>query len=267
MDVATGTDLVLACVDERGVAWLTLNDPGRHNVISLEMQRAITPLLAAFDADPVIRALVVRGGGESAFCAGANISELPDRTASDGRIAEFARTLADFWQAWRDLDKPIVAMIRGHCVGGGLLLALQADVRLCSDDSTFAVPAAKLGAGYGLDVVDPLLEVVGAAWTAELLFSARTLNAKEALSAGFVNRVVTVGELAHATGELATAIASNAPLAVATIKAAIREARKPGEHRDRARVEMLVAACLDSADFLEGKRAFREKRPPVFEGR
>lgn len=262
MDLETGTGLVLGRVDRHGVAWMTLNNPYHHNVLTLEMLRAIPPLLAALDDDPAIRVVVVRGAGELAFCAGADIRELPD-----GAGGAFPQALAAFWAAWESLSKPAVAMIAGHCLGGGLLLALQADIRLCNADATFSIPAARLGAGYGLDVVEPVLAAIGAARTAELLFSARTLNAGEAHAAGLVNRIVASGDLARLTEELAGTIAGNAPLAVASAKAAIREARRPPGERDRARVEGLVAACLDSADYLEGRLAFTQKRTPVFAGR
>jgi enoyl-CoA hydratase len=261
MDLATGTDLVSARADRRGVASVTLNNPLRHNALTLEMLRAFPPLLAALD-DPSTRAVVVRGAGGAAFCVGANIRELPD--SSEG---EYARALDAFWGAWATLSKPVIAAIQGYCIGGGLLLALQADIRLCSDDATFSIPAAKLGVGYGVDVVEPVLQAVGAARTSELLFTARTFDAREAYAAGLVNRVVSTSELDRTTQELTDTVAANAPLAVTTAKAAIREARKPPGERDLAGVETLVATCLQSADYLEGQRAFTEKRAPVFAGR
>lgn len=261
MDLATGTDLVSVRVDPRGVASVTLNNPLRHNALTLEMLRAIPPMLAALDV-PSTRAVVVRGAGGAAFCVGANIRELPD--SAEG---EYAQALAAFWGAWAALSKPVIAAIRGYCIGGGLLLALQADIRLCSDDATFAIPAAKLGVGYGLDVVEPVLQAVGAARTSELLFTARTFDAGEAHAAGLVNRVVPATELDRTTRELTDTVASNAPLAVTTAKAAIREARRPTGERDLAGVAALVAACLQSADYLEGRQAFVEKRAPVFVGR
>jgi enoyl-CoA hydratase len=262
VNLATSTALVSGQLDRRGVAWVTLNNPRHHNALTMEMFRAIPHLLAELDNDPVARVIVVRGAGGSAFCAGADIRELPDGTGS-----EFTRTLSEFWEAWRVLSKPVIAMIQGHCVGGGLLLALQADIRLCSDDATFSIPATKLGVGYGLDVVEPVLEAIGPAWTADLLFSARALDATEAHAAGLVNRVLAADEVLTLTEEFADSIAGNAPLAVITAKAAIREARKPENARNRAKVEALVAACFESADYVEGRLAFSEKRAPGFVGR
>ncbi len=158
-------------------------------------------------------------------------------------------------------------MIRGFCMGGGLLTALQTDIRIASDDSQFGIPAARLGLGYGLSGVTTLAGLVGPAWTAEMLFSARRFSAAEALQMGLVNRVVPVAELRDQVMELAAGIAANAPLTVAAAKAGIRAAGQPPESRDPAAVQAMVEACFRSDDYREGQRAFAEKRPPVFTGR
>ena len=158
-------------------------------------------------------------------------------------------------------------MIRGFCIGGGLLTALQADIRIASDDSQFGIPAARLGLGYGVSGVTALMNLIGPARTAEVLFSARRFPAAEALQMGLVNRVVPAGGLREAVLSLADSIAGNAPLTIAAAKAAIREIGRPDERRDLAGVQAMVEACFRSADYLEGQRAFAEKRPPAFTGR
>jgi enoyl-CoA hydratase/carnithine racemase len=175
--------------------------------------------------------------------------------------------MAEGWRAWRTLDKPVLAMIRGYCIGGGLLAALRADIRLAAVGSQFGVPAARLGLGYAFGGVEELAALVGASWAAEILFSARRLTADEALRIGLVNRVVAPERLEPEVRALANAIAANAPLTVRACKVAIREAMKPPSERDRAHVDELVETCFRSEDYLEGQAAFAEKREPRFRGR
>jgi enoyl-CoA hydratase/carnithine racemase len=267
MDVNTGTDQLLAHVDDDGIGWMFFNNPSRHNALSVEMQLGIPRALSALDEDPRVRLIVVAGSGGRAFVSGADISEFgAKRTSVEARSA-YDKATADSWQCWERVSKPIVAMIQGYCIGGGLIAALQADLRVCSDDSQFGVPAARLGLGYGFDGVQKLTRIVGPAWTSEILFSARRLNAEEALRIGLVNRVTSRGDLEPTVRELAGAIAANAPLTIATCKAAIRQTMKDAGDRDLAAIEAMVERCYLSLDYLEGQRAFMEKRDPVFTGR
>jgi enoyl-CoA hydratase len=262
----TGTDKLLVEVSGH-VATVTFNNPAKRNALSAEMRAALPDLLAALNADRDVRVVVVTGAGDKAFVSGADISEFgAQRTSPDAR-ASYDSAQAAISAAWASLNKPIIAMIRGFCIGGGLLTAMQADIRIASDDSQFGIPAARLGLGYGFPGVTTLLNVIGPSWTAEMLFSARRFSAAEALRMGLVNRVVPADGLRETVFSLADAIAHNAPLTVAAAKAAIREAARPAERRDLARVEAMVEACFRSADYLEGQRAFTEKRPPTFTGR
>ncbi|HXQ18857.1 MAG TPA: enoyl-CoA hydratase [Acidimicrobiales bacterium] len=266
VDHATGTDQLLVEVED-GVGRVTFNNPTKHNALSLAMRAAMPDAIAALEQDPAVRVVVMTGAGTKAFMSGADISEFgAQRTTPEAR-AEYDRSSATVASAWNALGKPIIAMIRGYCMGGGLLTALQADIRLASPDARFAVPAARLGLGYGIGGVQALREIVGPAAAAEILFSARRLDAHEALSIGLVNRVVEAEQLEHAVMELAHAIAANAPLTVAACKVALRELRRPPEQRDLARVAELVEACFRSEDYLEGQAAFAEKREPRFRGR
>jgi enoyl-CoA hydratase len=262
----TGTDKLLVEVSGH-VAIVTFNNPAKRNALSAEMRAALPDLLAALNADPGVRVVVVTGAGDKAFVSGADISEFgAQRTSPDAR-ASYDRAQAAVAAAWAGMDKPIIAMIRGFCIGGGLVTAMQADIRIASDDSQFGIPAARLGLGYGFSGVAALMNLIGPSQTAEMLFSARRFSAAEALQTGLVNRVVPADSLRETVLELASSIASNAPLTVAAAKAAIREAARPAERRDLARVEAMVEACFRSADYLEGQRAFAEKRPPEFTGR
>ncbi|HMC41500.1 MAG TPA: enoyl-CoA hydratase [Acidimicrobiales bacterium] len=262
----SGTDRLLVHADS-GIGYVTFNNPDRHNALSLEMRTALPGVLRALQDHPDVRVLVVRGAGDKAFMSGADISEFGEQRTSPDARADYERQLAETAEAWAAVDKPIIAMVRGYCIGGGLLVAMQADVRIASEDSQFAVPAARLGLGYGYGGVKALVDLVGPAWTSEILFTGRRLSAAEALHIGLVNRVVPASELEAEVTELAGAIQSNAPLTVSACKAAIREARRDPDRRDLGRVAELVEACFRSEDYLEGQRAFQERRPPRFTGR
>lgn len=261
----TGTDKLLVEIDD-GIAVVTFNNPEKRNALSVEMRAALPGTLRVLETDPEVRVVVLRGAGDKAFVSGADISEFGDRRTSPESRAEFDTLAAEAGHAWNALEKPILAMIRGFCIGGGLLTALQADIRIAADDARFGVPAAKLGLGYGYGGVEALVGLVGWAWTSEILFSARQLDAEEAERIGLVNRVVPVARLEGAVMDLARTIAANAPLTIAACKAAIRQARQDPDRRDLARVGAMVEACFQSEDYKEGQKAFAEKRDPRFTG-
>jgi len=262
----TGTDRLLVEVTGH-IATVTFNNPARHNALSAEMRAALPSLLAGLNADADVRVIVVTGAGDKAFASGADISEFGAQRTAPADRAAYDRGQAALADAWASVDKPVIAMIRGFCLGGGLLTALQADIRIASDDSRFGIPAARLGLGYGFSGVTALMSLIGPARTSEVLFSARRFSAAEALQMGLVNQVVPASALRETVFGLAEAIGHNAPLTVAAAKAAIREASAPPGERDLARVQGLVEACFRSDDYLEGQRAFAEKRPPAFTGR
>jgi enoyl-CoA hydratase len=261
----TGTDQLLVEV-AGSVATVTFNNPARRNALTAQMRAALPGVLTALNADGDVRVVVATGAGEAAFMSGADISEFAAQRTAPADRAAFDRGQAALAEAWATLDKPVIAMIRGYCLGGGLLTALQADIRIASDDSQFGIPAARLGLGYAFSGVTGLITLVGPAKAAEILFSARRFSAAEALQMGLVNQVVPGDALHETVHGLASAIAGNAPLTVAAVKAAIREASRPAQERDLAHVNAMIEACFRSADYLEGQRAFAEKRPPFFTG-
>jgi len=262
----TGTDRLL--VEVTGpVATVTFNNPGKHNALSADMRAALPGALGALNADGDVRVIVATGAGDKAFASGADISEFGEQRTAAAARASYDREWAAVNDAWASLDKPVIAMIRGFCMGGGLLTALQADIRIASDDSQFGIPAARLGLGYAVSGVSALMNLIGPAHTAEILFSARRFTAAQALRMGLVNQVVPAESLREAVSSLAISIARNAPLTIAAAKAAIREVSRPAGHQDLTRVEAMIEACFQSQDYLEGQRAFAEKRPPAFTGR
>jgi enoyl-CoA hydratase len=265
-EIDTGTDKMLAYVED-GIGWMIVNNPERHNAMGVEMFGAVPAILGAFQDDPDVRVVIVRGAGDKAFVSGGDISQFGERRTTPEDRAEYNRGSNLSWGSWESLDKPVIAMIRGYCLGGGLLLAMKTDIRIASEASQFGIPAARLGLGYPLSGVEALMALCGPAFTAEILFSGRRLSAPEALAAGLLNRVVPDDRLEADVIELAGAIASNAPLTVRACKVAIREARRQPAERDYDLIEKLIEECFRSDDYTEGKAAFMEKRPPQFKGR
>ncbi|NKB71169.1 MAG: enoyl-CoA hydratase [Candidatus Latescibacteria bacterium] len=263
--LASDTHKMLAHVED-GVGWITFNQPDKRNAVSYDMWVSIPPIVVSFAADPEVRVVVMQGAGEKAFVAGADISEFEEKRSSQEQIEVYDGAMEAAHEALRSLEKPLIAMIRGFCIGGGLAIALTADLRISADDGQFGVPAARLGLGYGYDGVKELMDIVGPAFTKEIFFTGRRFSAAEASGMGLVNRVVPVAELEGVVGQLAQQIAANAPLTVGAVKAAVNEGVKDPDRRDLARVEALVAQCFASQDYQEGRRAFMEKRPPRFKG-
>lgn len=262
----SGTEKLLVEV-EGGIARLTFNNPEKHNALSVEMRSSLPKALSELQEDPEVRVIVVTGAGGRAFISGADISEFEEQRTSTESRRDYDKNMAASARAWAAVEKPIIAMIRGYCIGGGLLTAMQTDIRIASEDSQFGVPAARLGLGYGYGGVRMLIDLVGPSWAAEILFSARRLSADEALHIGLCNRVVPADSLEKEVMDLARAIQANAPLTIRAAKAAIAEAMRDPDRRNLARVSDLVEACFQSEDYLEGQRAFREKRQPRFKGR
>ncbi|MBK5223991.1 MAG: enoyl-CoA hydratase/isomerase family protein [Acidimicrobiia bacterium] len=258
---------MLLCDVDDGVATLTFNNPTKRNALSAEIRGALPRTLRSLQADPDVRVVVLTGAGEKAFVSGADISEFAEQRTSPEARQAYDATFADADRAWSALEKPIIAMIRGFCIGGGLLTAMKADIRIAADDAQFGVPAARLGLGYGYAGIETLVGLIGPAHTSELLFSARRYTAAEAMHMGLVNRVVAVDELRDAVVELARTICANAPLTVAACKAGVQQVRRDPERRDLDKVAAMVEACFRSEDYREGQAAFLAKRTPDFRGR
>ncbi len=260
------TDKMIAR-SEGAIAWMIFNNPQRRNALSMEMQEAIPQILGEFARDGAVRIVVMAGAGDRAFVSGADISEFQERRSSPEAIKAYDRLMAEAAASYEALGKPLIAMIRGSCMGGGMLTAMQADLRIASEDAYFGVPAARLGLGYGLAGVKALIDLVGPAHTREILLTGRRFDAADALRMGLIDRVVPAAELEATVRDLASTIADNAPLTINLIRVAIREALKEKADRDYALIERLVADCFASDDYREGQRAFLEKRKPVFQGR
>ena len=260
------TDKMLAHVED-GVGWITFNQPKKRNAVSFAMWQAIPEIISDFTSRDDVRVVVMRGAGDKAFVSGADISEFEEVRNTPEQVVIYENATSAANAALRTLDKPLIAMIRGFCIGGGMAIALSADLRITADDGQFGVPAAKLGLGYGYGGIKELMNIVGPSFAKEIFFTGGRFSASDAETMGLVNRVVPVDELESSVTTLAKTIADNAPMTVKAAKAAVNEGTKNPDERDLESVAAMVEACFNSEDYKEGRRAFMEKRKPQFQGR
>lgn len=248
------------------IARIIFNQPEKRNAVSLEMWEAVESAVSSFAKDDAVRTLILSGAGGKAFVSGADVSKFESERASEEAVAHYNATTKRVYDLVEAFPKPTIAQIDGFCIGGGVALALCCDLRICGAGSQFAIPAAKLGLGYGYPGIKRLVDVVGPSFAKEIFFTARRFDSEEARIMGLVNRVVEDGKVAEAAEETARMIAGNAPMTVASVKFIVGETVKDETARDLAECERRVKACFDSQDYIEGRRAFLEKRKPNFIG-
>jgi len=250
-----------------GIATVLFANRPKMNAMTYDMWRAVPKLFAELDADPAVRLIVCAGDGEKAFISGADISQFEKLRGTAKAQTVYNRALEKAYVAPVNCAKPVIARIRGICIGGGLGFAAACDLRICSDDSVFRMPAARLGLGYSPAGLRRFMHVLGAANTIDVFMSARKFDAGEALRMGFVSQVVPVAALEKTVADYCKQVAENAPLTVAAAKYTVQQWQKDEQDRDLARAMQMVEACFASEDHKEGRKAFMEKRTPEFKGR
>ncbi len=250
-----------------GVATVVFNRPRTRNAISLAMWSEIARITDALARDDGVRAIVYRGAGQEAFASGADISEFAEQRKDIATAQHYNDVWTAAYMAVRQCPKPTVAMIFGYCMGGAMAIAMSCDLRFAADGSKFGIPAARLSIVYGADAVGQLVELVGPAYAKDILYSARTVGADEALRIGFIQRLLPVTDLERYTYDYLDTVAGNAPLSVTGAKAAVQSYVEGLDDDRRKRLKDLGVEALESADYREGTRAFLEKRPPRFTGR
>ena len=259
---------------ERVQAWLDgatlhirFNNPVKHNALSVDMWEAVPPLLAQAGADERVRLVVFSGAGDKAFVSGADISQFEDMRAAREAVTRYEAMAEAALTGIAEFSKPTLACIRGWCIGGGVNVAIACDIRIAAGDSVFSIPAAKLGLGYRYSAMKNLVDLVGPGVAKDLFFTARRIDAAEAKALGLVSRVCEADQLDALLAEYTGAIAVNAPLTIRTAKAITREILKPPPDLDLDVCTRMIRGCFDSADYAEGRKAFMEKRKPVFTGK
>jgi enoyl-CoA hydratase/carnithine racemase len=250
------------------VARLTLNNPEKRNPLDHEVLDALASTLPTLDRGIEVRCVIVTGTGD-AFSAGYDIGGIPEESFSEDAEALVAHPFHAAMEAVSSHPYPIVAAVNGHCLGGGLELAVRCDLRVCAESAKLGMPPAKLGLIYGHTGLERFIDVVGVAYTKQLFLTGRNLDAAHAERIGLVNEVVPDGEVSSAALALAAEIAANAPLSMRGNKRAIETLarfERLTEEQERELVE-LRRSCFASEDFREGIRAFSERRSPRWQGR
>ena len=250
-----------------GIATVTINRPKMRNAVSLAMWTAIGQETQALAKDDSVRAIVFRGAGTDAFASGADISEFKENRKDTETALHYNQQTEIAYRSIRNCPKPTVAMIFGYCMGGAMALAMACDLRFAAEGSKFGIPAARLSIIYGLDPVHQLVDLVGPAYAKDILFSARTVEADEALRIGFIQRLVPAAQLEAHTREYLGKVANNAPLSIRGTKTQVRAIFEGITDRHRAELAELGLETFNSQDYKEGTSAFLEKRAPRFQGR
>jgi|SaaInl5LU_22_DNA_1037371.scaffolds.fasta_scaffold28183_1 enoyl-CoA hydratase len=259
--LSSSTELLRTSFDN-GIVSVTINDPRRHNVMTRAGWGSLVEIFDEISTLPDVRIVRLQGAGDKAFIAGADISEFDNEFSGETGVAYDDATVAGL-QAISNCPFPTIAAIRGHCIGGGLGVALACDIRICSQTSELGIPAGRLGLSYPSQAVHRLVDIVGPATAKYIFFSAQRYTAGESLQMGLVNKVVSDEDFEDVIYQYCDSVCHNAPLSLRAAKYMVDEGAEGNQDEMRRR----AIECLTSDDYAEGKQAFMEKRKPVFKGR
>ena len=259
------TEKMLSRIEE-GVGYITFNNPDKHNAVSIEMWDALEKILDNFRNSNKVRVIVLNGAGGKSFVSGADISKFDKERSSKEAVLSYNKRTQKVYELLESFPKPTIAMIDGYCIGGGLNLAVCCDIRICSEKSKFAMPAAKLSLGYPFSSIKRLFDVMGPGMAKHFMFTAEKISATEALACGLVQKLISEDSIDSYVKDYALTIANNAPLTIKAMKQIGIEILKNPDQRDLLLCEKLASACFDSEDYKEGRKAFMEKRKPNFKG-
>ena len=259
------TNKMLSRIDN-GVGYITFNNPEKHNAVSIEMWDALETMLDSFRSNDRVRVIVLNGAGGKSFVSGADISKFDKERSSKEAVLSYNKRTQKVYENLESFPKPTIAMINGYCIGGGLNLAVCCDIRICSEKSKFAMPAAKLSLGYPFSSIKRLFDVMGPGMAKHFMFTADKISAAEALSGGLVQKLISEKDIETFVKDYALTISKNAPLTIKAMKQIGVEILKNPDERDLLICEQLASACFDSEDYKEGRKAFMEKRQANFKG-
>ncbi len=264
----SGTPTADILVEQKGaVATVLFNRPKTRNAISLSMWLEIARVTDGLVKDDAVRAIVYRGAGTQAFASGADISEFEQNRKDTATSLRYNEATGAAYAAIRECPKPTIAMIYGFCIGGAMGVAMACDLRFAAEGSKFGIPAARLNIIYPSEAIGQLVDLVGPAYAKDILYSARTLDAREALTIGLIQRLVPEADLERVTSEYLDGVTENAPQSVRGSKQAIQFYLAGYTEERKQRLRELAREAFESADYKEGTRAFLEKRRPKFQGR
>ncbi len=252
----------ILCAVHNGIATVTLNRPEKRNALNTIVLDGLTRTFTQLETDPTVRVIVIRGEGK-AFCSGLDLRELSAR--QQGNADPESGVITVFQQIERSRH-PTIAMVQGDALAGGCELALHCDLRVVSEAARFGMPLARLGLVLPFILSQKLIEIVGPAFTKQILFTGHPLDAKRAYEIGMVHQLVPANELASATMTLARTIADNAPLSLAGMKQVILRTISLRETIPNDDLHEIVSRARKSADAKEGVLAMLEKRKPTFRG-
>jgi enoyl-CoA hydratase/carnithine racemase len=265
-EYASPTDRVQARLDG-STLHIVFNNPARHNALSVDMWGAVPLLLAHAEHDDRVRVVVFSGAGDKAFVSGADISQFEDMRAAKEAVKHYEALAEDALMGIFRFGKPTIACIRGWCIGGGVNVAISCDIRLAASDAVFSIPAGRMGLGYRYSALKNLVDLVGVGAAKDLFYTARRVDATEAFRMGLVTRIAPADQLPALLAEYTGSMGDNAPLTLAAGKAIMGEILKPSPDLDAERCRELILRCFESEDYIEGRRAFMDKRKPRFSGR